>query len=274
MSTYRPDSEISRFNRSNDPGAAFAVSADFLQVMNVAGRLYRLSDGAWDGTVYPLVSLWGFGAAEAAGRVPSEAEIQDLLPRVGFDKIRVSPSGFLSKTVAGVTLDLASIAKGFGVDQVAAVVREAGVENYLVEIGGEVYAAGRRADGRRWRIGINRPSARAPLNAVYRVVELQDRAFATSGDYRNFFVYEGVRYSHVIDPRTGRPVANGVVSVSVVSDTCTLADGLATAVMVMGPRAGVDLVERIPNTECLVVIETPQSGLRDIASSGFRSIAP
>jgi thiamine biosynthesis lipoprotein len=173
-----------------------------------------------------------------------------------------------------VTLDLSSIAKGYGVDAVAEVIREEGFRNFLVEIGGEVYGSGSRRDGRPWRVGINRPQPDAAPDEIYRVAPLRDAAFATSGDYRSFFVLDGVRYSHVLDPRTGRPVANGVVSVSVLAPDCTLADSLATAVMVMGVEEGLALLERLPGVEGLVVVETENGRLQDHATSGFRSEPP
>jgi thiamine biosynthesis lipoprotein len=173
-----------------------------------------------------------------------------------------------------VTLDLSSIAKGYGVDQVAAVVRRAGFADFIVEIGGEVYAAGSRRGGGPWRVGINRPRSDASPDEVYRVAPLRDAAFATSGGYRNFFARDGVRYSHILDPRTGRPVANGVVSVSVRAPTCTLADGLATAVIVMGLESGIALLERLPDVEGLVVVETREGRLEDHPTSGFRSEPP
>ncbi len=192
---------------------------------------------------------------------------------VGFDQIEIRP-GALVKRQASVTLDLSSIAKGYGVDQVAEVIRGEGFRDFLVEIGGEIYGAGSRRDGRPWRVGINRPRAEAAPDEIYRVAALRDAAFATSGDYRNYFVRDGVRYSHVLDPRTGRPVTNGVVSVSVLAPDCTLADGLATAVMVMGADAGLALLERLPAVEGLVVVETKDGRLEDHATSGFRSEPP
>ncbi len=205
MSTYLEDSEISRFNRIDAAGEKFFPGPDFLHVLGVARDLFGLTGGAWDGTVKPLVDLWGFGSGRAPAGIPAADAIDALRGQVGFDRLDMSADGFLVKKYPRVTLDLASIAKGFAVDAVAEVIRRSGFENFLVEIGGEVYAAGSRPDGGRWRVGINRPAADAPLDAVYRVVELQDRGFATSGDYRNFFEHEGRRYSHVIDPRTGRP---------------------------------------------------------------------
>ena len=139
-------------------------------------------------------------------------------------------------------------------------------------IGGEIYAAGYRRDNTRWRIGINRPRPDAAFNAVYKVVALHNRGFATSGDYRNFFEVKGVRYSHVIDPRTGFPVSNGVVSVSITSSDCTTADGLATAVLVMGVEKGLELINRLNGVEGFIVVERPNGQLTDHHSKGFEVI--
>lgn len=269
FSTYIKDSEISRFNALKAAGQKFPVSDDFIQVMRVAGKIHQLSEGAWDGTVNPLVDLWGFGPRQRQPQKPPEAEIKALMQTIGFDRIRVVEPNFLVKDLAAVTLDLNSIAKGFAVDQVSGLVAAGGFENYLVEIGGEIYAAGFRADGKKWRVGINLPRKDAALNEVYKAVSIANRAFATSGDYRNFFEIGGVRYSHVIDPRSGYPVSSGVVSVSVIADNCTLADGLATAIMVMGAEKGLQLVNRLENVECVIVVETPDGRLVDFYSAGF-----
>ncbi len=273
LSTYREDSEINRFSRFSRTGEEFPVSRDFQEVMRTAARVHQLSGGAWDGTVRPLVDLWGFGPLPPVAEPPDPKKVEALLRDVGFDRIEIR-RGALVKRVASVTLDLSSIAKGYGVDQVAAVVRDAGFSDFLVEIGGEVSASGSRRGGGPWRVGINRPRADAPANELYRVVALRDAALATSGDYRQFFVRDGVRYSHILDPRTGRPVTNGVVSVSVLAPDCTLADGLATAVMVMGVGDGLALVERLPGVEAFVVVGTKDDRLEDHASSGFRSEPP
>lgn len=270
MSPYLKDSEISRFNRFQEVGVEFPISQDFLCVMQLAAKIHALSEGAWDGTVNPLVDLWGFGRAGRADRRPPPEKIAARLGDIGFQKIEVKDSGALVKRQAAVSLDLSSIAKGYGVDQVAAEVREAGFSDFLVEIGGEVYAAGRRPDGRSWRVGINLPKADARFDAVYKAVSLRDRGFATSGDYRNFFVENGVRYSHIIDPRSGYPVTHGVVSASILADNCTLADGLATAVMVMGAEKGLALIHRLDGVEGLIVSELPDGTLKDHVSKGLR----
>lgn len=269
MSTYRSDSEISRFNTLNAVASPFMVSADFLTVLEVAEKLYRMTRGAWDGTVNPLVNLWGFGKDGAWTRIPSDTAIQAALGKVGFDQLKVSADGYLVKKKAAVSLDLASIAKGYGVDQVAEVMRELGFDDFLVEIGGEIFAAGVRTDGNQWRVGINQPSKDAAVDAVYAVVGLKDRAMATSGDYRNFYQIEDRIYSHIIDPTTGYPVQNGVVSTSVVADNCTLADGLATALMVMGPEAGVALLDRLPGVYGLIVVRRKDGELENFPSLGL-----
>jgi len=272
MSTYQKDSEISRFNKFNQAGRKFKISEDFYQVMKTAQTIYRLSDGAWDGTVNPLVDLWGFGREGPKNEIPAEREVLALLSDIGFDNIVIQEPGFLLKKHASVTLDLSSIAKGYGVDQVADTIRKDGFQNYLVEIGGEVFASGTNKDGKFWRIGINRPQTDAAFDDVYKVVDLQNKAFATSGDYRNFFVVDGVRYSHIIDPRTGYPISNGVVSVTIIADTCTFADGLATAIMVMSPGKGLDLINRLDAVEGMIVVERMDGRLDNFYSGGFNVI--
>jgi thiamine biosynthesis lipoprotein len=270
MSTYIKDSEISRFNRLRDTTTRFEVSEDLWNVMKVAQRLYRLTQGAWDGTVNPLVDLWGFGSRGSKRTLPPRHDIDRVLKEIGFKYIKIGKKApYLKKGIPNVTLDLSSIAKGYGVDQVAHLIRRRGYKDFLVEIGGEVYVSGRRKDGTSWRIGINQPVPSAPLNQVYRVISLQDKAMATSGDYRNFFVKDGVRYSHIMDPRTGYPVRNGVVSASVTADTCTFADGLATVLVVLGPEKAISLVERLAAVECFLVSQQQDGVFIDRASTGF-----
>lgn len=270
MSTFRKDSEISRFNAYQNIGEKFRISDDFYNVMTVAKTIYEETGGAWDGTVKPLVDLWGFGKPENNHTIPEKSRIAEMLSDIGFNNIEIIADHYLAKKNTNITLDLASIAKGYGVDQVAALIRSNGIHNFLVEIGGEVFAAGLRKDGKEWRIGINRPQKNAPVDQVYKVVDLQDKGFATSGDYRNYFEVNQKRFSHIIDPRNGYPVDNGVVSVSIISNTCTFADGLATAVMVLGHKKGLDLVNRLDNTECFIVTQSKDGVLIDHYSKGFK----
>jgi thiamine biosynthesis lipoprotein len=273
MSTYRPESDLSRFNQMQSIDRPLPIGRDFHNVMALADTLFRITAGAWDGTLFPLVDLWGFGPTPRPGnRAPADNLIRELLATVGFQHIVVHPDGQLSKRRASVSLDLASVAKGYAVDAVANLLRDQGFTDFVVEIGGEVYAAGVRIDGKPWRIGINEPAPGAPFNQVYRVVNLQDRAFATSGDYRNYVEIGGRRYAHIIDPRTGYPVSNGVVSVSVTAGTCAMADGLATALVVMGPSEGIALVNRLEEVECLIITHDDHGRLHDHESQGFQTV--
>jgi thiamine biosynthesis lipoprotein len=271
MSTYRKNSEISRFNNLRNTGEKLYVSGDFWQVMTVARKIYQLTGGAWDGTVAPLVNLWGFGSTKNKATIPAKSAIQAHLADIGFNHIEVGADRCLIKRKTTVSVDLASIAKGYAVDQVAALIRKRGIDNFLVEIGGEVYAAGLRKDGKPWKIGINQPQKNAPINQVYKVVNLNDRAFATSGDYRIYFEIDGQRFSHIIDPRTGYPVTSGVVSASIVAANCILADGLATALVVLGSEKGLELVNRLAGVECLIVVQKQESVLIDYYSKNFKA---
>ena len=269
MSTYRSTSEISRFNKLTTIGQPFTVSSDFLQVMRAAGTIHDLTAGAWDGTVHPLVNLWGFGRSGPIETVPSRKDIEKALENVGFQHIEVSPEGHLKKRRGQVTVNLDSIAKGYGVDMVASLLTELGYGNYLVEIGGEVFAAGRRKDGNPWKVGINRPEKGAATTDVYKALVLENRAMATSGDYRNYVEIQGRSYSHIIDPRNGYPVNNGVVSASVIAPNRTLADGLATALMIMGPTEGVQLLNRLEGVEGLIIVQRSDGAFENHLSKGM-----
>jgi FAD:protein FMN transferase len=267
MSVYLDDSEISRFNRFREVNVDFRISQDFLKVMKVAARVYELSGGAWDGTVNLLVDLWGFGRSKPGTR-PSTEKIKTVLADAGFDKILITDRGTLVKRTPGVSLVL-GLAHGYGVEQVSELLRRAGYRNYLVEIGGEVAGVGVREDGLPWRVGIGSPRGDEETDPVYGAITLRDQAVSTSGDYRNFFIHDGVRYSHIVDPKTGYPVSNGVVSVTIVAGDCTLADGLATAVMVMGAEKGMALIRHLKGVEGLVVVEERDGALHNYATGGF-----
>ena len=242
MSTYDPESELSRFNRfaSSDP---FELSANTLEVFRLAQDISALTGGAFDVTVGPLIAAWGFGAAAADSPSPTPAELAALRLRVGYRLLRLSPqTSQISKAHPEVVCDLSAIAKGYAVDQIAETMRDLGYRDFLVEVGGELAARGRRPDGSPWRVAIEQPDALT--RSVYAVVALEDQAMATSGDYRNFRESDGVRLSHLVDPREGRPVAHRLASVSVVDPSAARADALATALSVLGPVEGHALAER------------------------------
>jgi FAD:protein FMN transferase len=237
MSTYREDSLVSRFNRL-PAGASLEMPMELQVVLQAALDLAEDSGGAYDPTVGPLVNLWGFGPDPDRDIAPDEAAITEVRSRVGWHRLAWDRQSAQLVQPGGVYLDLSSIAKGYAVDRVLEYVVAQGVQGVLVDIGGDARTAGRKPDGRAWRIAIERPVP-GP-RAVQRVLEPGDRAVATSGSYRNFFEAGGRRYSHTIDPRTGYPVAHDLVSVTVVHDSCLQADALATALGVLGPEQGYD----------------------------------
>lgn len=236
MSTYRPDSELSGFNAA---GAEtwIPVSADVLTVVEEALRVSRLTAGAFDPTVGPMVDLWGFGPGDRRQDVPSSDKIAAMQRAVGHALVetRTEPSA-LAKVAPGVGLDLSGVAKGFGVDKVAELLQARGVDNYLVEVGGELRGQGNGPGGRPWRVGIEKPTA--VLGDIQRIVDLNRAALATSGDYRLFFERDGQRYSHILDPSTGHPVDHALASVTVVAATTMEADAFSTSLLVLGPEAG------------------------------------
>jgi len=236
MSTYQDDSEISRFNQYTGT-EWFEVSDDFANVLQQALRISEVSNGAFDVTVGPLVNLWGFGPEHQLDKVPSRNEIEARKEMVGYDKLSVRDEPpAVKKDSPEIYIDLSAIAKGFGVDKVSEYLDNLGVNHYMVEIGGEVRAKGKKGD-RNWRIGVNSPNG----DDLKKVLTVSNIAIATSGDYFNYFEKDGVRYSHTIDPRTGRPVTHKLASVTVLHDSCTLADGFATAIDVLGPEKGYEL---------------------------------
>ncbi len=240
MSTWRPDSELSRFNAA-PAGEWFAVSADTAAVVGRAIELHELTGGASDVTVGPVLRLWGFGpgADKRTGphAPPSDADLNEAMQRVGANRLQVrADPPALRKEVNGLEVDLSSIAPGYAIDFVVDVLAEAGVSNAMVELGGEVRGVGRRPDGKPWRIGVQAPPPRE--QTVAQVVPLADLALATSGDFHNSRVIDGVRYTHIIDPRIGRPIRYRGACVTVVAETCFAADGVATALFVMGFDAG------------------------------------
>ncbi len=269
MSMYDPKSELSLFNR-HKAQETIHVSPDFFSILVTAQKLHRMTNGAWDGTIKPLVDLWGFGTKKNKGIVPDQQQILKALSNTGFKHILITPPYTVQKNKA-VTLDLGSIAKGYGVDKIAHLFISSGIQDILIEIGGELYASGKNRKGKNWTVGISRPDKTYANQSLHTVLRLNNQAIATSGDYRNFFEKEGKTYSHVIDPKTGFPIRTKIASASVISQECTFADGLATALMVMDVQAGLDLVNRLENTECLIITKEEQ-GLASHTSKNFNQL--
>lgn len=239
MSTYLPTSELSRFNAADD-ATWTAVSKDTLAVVERSQRLHQLTASAFDPTVGPIVDLWGFGPGGGQEQVPSAEKIAAAAETVGLAKVESrSDDPALRKQTPGVQLDLSGVAKGYAVDLVADYLNDQGIANYLIEVGGELRASGAGPSGRPWRVGIEKPSLAA--NDVQHVIDLGKEAMATSGNYRIFFEQDGSRYSHIIDPQTGRPVDHDLASATVVAPTTLEADALSTAMLVLGRDDGMAL---------------------------------
>ncbi len=268
MSTYIPDSELSKFN-ARASMIAVPVSDELSFVLRSAARISVRSGGAFDVTVGPLVNAWGFGPTKV-DVLPTEETLKTLRGRVGFQKVELNAAEkTVRKTTPEVYVDLSAIAKGYGVDQVSEALTEAGFTRYMVEIGGEVKTRGQNSRGGPWRLGIEKPSATE--RAVLEVVALENKAMATSGDYRNFYEKDGVRVSHTVDPRTGRPITHRLASVTVVSDDCISADGWATALNVLGPEEGLTIAKR-EGLAALFLTKTDDGAFKESVTPAFESI--
>ncbi|WP_186367154.1 FAD:protein FMN transferase [Yersinia vastinensis] len=267
MSTYRPHSELSLFNKSQAVDTPFPVSAATAKVVREAIRINRLTDGALDVTVGPLVNLWGFGPQGRPNVVPTDAEIAKRQEWVGIDKLAVK-RGALVKRIPELYVDLSAIAKGYGVDVVAEYLETQNINNYMVDIGGEVRTRGNNGENKPWRIAIEKPVAGSAQSAQ-EIIEPGRMAIATSGDYRNYFEQEGVRYSHTIDPETGRPINHRLVSITVLDPSCMTADGLSTGLGVLGPERGMALANLL-GIPVLMIVKTDK-GFEEHHSESFKS---
>jgi thiamine biosynthesis lipoprotein len=241
ISTYEESSELSRLNR-NPSTDWIAVSHALLSVLSEGQRISALSGGAFDITVGPLVNLWGFGPEVKADQVPSPEAIQAAMGRVGYQKLhlRRSPPA-VRKERGDMYIDVSALGEGYGADRVAAFLDAQGIRDYMVAVAGAIRVKGRNAKGTPWAIAIEEPTP--GRRAAYKILQVSDEGLSTSGDYRNFFEHGGKRYSHEIDPKTGMPTTHRLASVTVVSDSAMQADGLATALMVMGEGKGLPLAK-------------------------------
>lgn len=236
LSLYQDSSVLSRINRNEE------VTPDtfFTEAFRKSEVIYELTGGAFDVTVGPLVKAWGFGPDEQKNF--SETSRDSLMQLVGMGKVRLVNNRII-KDLPGIMLDFNAIAQGYSVDVISRYFESRGLTDYLVEIGGEVRVRGDKA-GNPWRIGIDRPvdNNLTPGNDLQAIIRLKDRSLATSGNYRKFYVENGVKYSHTIDPKTGYPAKNQLLSATIIAGDCATADGIATACMVMGKERAIDFI--------------------------------
>lgn len=264
-STWRDDSELSQFN-ANSSTEWIDVSVEFCTTIESALAVSRASDGAFDITVGPLVNLWGFGPKGERQEPPDTADIDVIMADVGYEGLEAQcDQPAVRKRSGAIYIDLSGWAKGYGVDQVATVLDDFALNDYLVEIGGELRMRGQNAEGKKWAIAIEAPSTttRRPQS----VLRLTDASVATSGDYRNYFEHDGILYSHTIDARTGRPVTHDLAAVTVISETAAYADAMATALLVLGPDTGLSLAEDLGIAGYFLVRN--QTGIMELTTSSF-----
>jgi thiamine biosynthesis lipoprotein len=269
MSTYDSQSEISLINQKFNPNWQ-NISLGLYRVLAMAKHINEQSDNAFDITVGPLVNLWGFGPDKANDLVPELPEINELLAKVGSDAIslREQEGIFQLRLAAPRYLDLSAIAKGYAVDVLGNLLQERGVDNYLVEVGGEIIAKGFKPQNKHWRIAIEAPNDDG--RSVQIIIPLSNMGLATSGDYRNFFEQEGKRFSHTIDGRTGYPVDHNLSSVSVLHESAALADAWATALTVLGADRGLELAEA--HDLAVYFIVRTDNGYQQLSSQQFEKL--
>jgi len=270
MSHYQPDSELSQFNRApaNTP---FKVSPEFARVVRFSLEMYRRSQGAFDITLAPVINLWGFGEKTDQRAVPPEAELKAAIRKTGCRYLSVTAQDELVKDIPDLTINLSAVAKGFGVDEMAGVLRRRGLTNIYISIAGEVMVCGQNSRGTKWQVGVAAPvehwNEDSPMAAV---ASLSNQAISTSGDYQKFFTdSQGRRLSHIIDPKTGWPVQHNVGGVSVVAPDSMTADALGTTLFVLGAEEGLKFIESCTNAAALFIVREPDGQHRQIRSSRF-----
>jgi thiamine biosynthesis lipoprotein len=269
MSTWDSESEISRFNHS-EATAPFSGSADFIAVVRRSLELSNSTAGAFDPALQPLLNLWGFGSEAEERQVPTVKEIEAARKLTGAGKVGIDKEGRLTKSDPAVSLALGAIAKGYGVDRLAAIMDTQQLENWFVEIGGEVAVRGHNPDGEPWRVGIQYPTTNPLSEELQGIMHVTGGAVATSGNYRNYIEEDGVIYSHILDPRTGRTVLSDTASVTVCAPDCMTADALATALFVMGAEEGLSWVEKQDGIEAMFLTRGEDGEIIEHFSSGFR----
>ncbi|MFC1742826.1 FAD:protein FMN transferase [Candidatus Riflebacteria bacterium] len=271
MSTYKPESELSRFNAFAE-NKEFKLSSPTFRVFTEALLCNLKTGGSYDITVGPLVNLWGFGSAGRRKTPPSKEEIQKTLNSVGSNLLQLNRGKMsIYKTKADVYCDLSSLAKGFAVDRVAEFYEEKGIVDYFIELGGEVRCKGKNPHGKKWRIGIEKPQRDAPERALFKTILLENGAVATSGNYRNFFEYNGKFYSHTINSKTGCPVesSDSVLSATVVGPECMRADALATSLMAAPKDKSIEIIKKFPGYECFLLVPGNKGEIIIQQSEGF-----
>lgn len=266
LSTYDPNSIISKVNQNQD----VTLDPFFLTVFKKAQKVSALTEGAFDITVAPMVNVWGFGFKNKENVTPELVDSLKLL--IGYTKVKLENNQIVKEN-AGTMLDCSAIAKGYGVDVVAAYIRDRGCKNYMVEIGGEVVAHGVNQQKEDWNIGVSKPEEDSFFKEqqLQAIIGLHDKALATSGNYRNFYVEGGKKFAHTIDPKTGYPVQHSLLSTTVLADSCMTADAYATAFMVLGLEKSIEIAQSIDEIEVYFIYADENGELKSYVSDGFKT---
>ena len=256
LSTYKNGSEIIRFNQSDS--LTFELPF-FYPVLKKSLEIHQASEGAFDPTVYPLIAAWGFGPQKTD--FPDTARINQIIAYVGFDLISFNDKT-VKKATDSVSLDFNAIAQGYSIDVIHDFLEKEGVENMMVELGGELRVKGRNEKGDKWSIGIDDPKVESQQSTRIAIIKLTDQAISTSGNYRKFFVHNGIKYGHTIDPRTGFPIQRDIVSATVIAPTCMEADAWSTAFMVTGLAGAKEILANQPNLSAFLMYEDENGDMK------------
>ena len=268
LNTYDSTSVISLVNKNVE---SVGLDDYFLNCFNRSVEISDITTGAFDMTVAPVVNAWGFGTDRY--KQTNTDKIDSLMQYVGYKNIKLV-DGAITKNHKETTLDASAIAKGYGVDVVSELLEDKGVKNYMVEIGGEVRAKGKNAKGVYWRIGIDKPveDAAPSRRTLQAIVNVNNKSLATSGNYRQFYEKDGVKYSHTIDPKTGYPARNSLLSASVLADDCMTADAFATAFMVLGIDKSIELANKLDYLDVYFIYTDTLNNYNIYSSKGFERV--
>jgi thiamine biosynthesis lipoprotein len=266
LSTYNPNSIISKINQNND---SVQTDAYFESMFEAAQKVSMLTNGAFDITVAPLVNIWGFGFGNHDRS--KEPDYKKLMPLIGYQKVKLQNHKIIKDNPA-IMIDASAIAQGYSADLIAKLFEKNGCENYMIDIGGEIVCKGLNPKGSNWKIGIDKPvddsiNVDGELQAI---VSITNRALTTSGNYRQFYYKDGQKFAHTINPKTGRPVQHNLLSATVIAADCTTADAFATAFMVLGKDSAMALCKRIPDMDCYLVYTDKAGKFQVIYTDGFK----
>ncbi len=267
LSPFKEQSIISKVNRNEE----VELDSLFINVFNRAQEISKLTNGAFDITVAPLVNAWGFGFKQ--GEFPDSLKVDSLLQYIGYDKIQLI-DGKVIKSHPEIILDCSAIAKGYAVDVIGDLLESKGIKNYMVDIGGEVLAKGTKVDNESWKIALNKPidDETSQNNEIELILQLKDKGLATSGNYRNFYIKDGQKYAHTISPKTGFPVQHNILSATVIANDCMTADALATSFMVVGLEESLTILKKTPGVEVCLIYTDNSGNYETYLSEGIKDL--